>query len=102
LRPHFQRLGKIKDISRGGLAFEYLCTEGCGEGSSEIDVFLSGNGFHLPKIPCEIVYDCQIGEDSTSMASFQHRQCGVEFGQLTGEHETKLQLFLDKYLTGTA
>ena len=102
LRPHFVKLGKIKNISRGGLAFEYLCDEGCKEDSSELDIFLSGNRFYLPKMPCKVVYDFQTGEDLTPMSTFQDRRCGMQFGELTEEQESKLRLFLDDYSTGTA
>lgn len=102
LRPHFGKLGKIKDISRGGLAFEYIYSKGCEEESSAIDIFLSGDRFYLPKMPCRVVNDLQIGEDLTSISNFQVRRCGVKFGQLTEEQERKLKLFLNTYLTGTA
>lgn len=102
LRPHFGKLGKIKDISRGGLAFEYICTKGSEEKSSAIDIFLSGDRFYLPKMPCRVVYDLQKGEDLTSISNFQVRKCGLEFGELTGEQKYKLKLFLNTYSTGTA
>lgn len=102
LRPHFERLGKIKDISRGGLAFEYLCNDGCREEPSEIDIFLSGDGFYLPNMPCRVVYDFQIGEDVTSISTLQDRRCGVQFSQITEGQKSKLQLFLNKYIIGAA
>ena len=102
LRPHFGKLGKIKDISRGGLAFEYIYSKGYEEESSAIDIFLSGDRFYLPKMPCRVVNDLPIGEDLTSISNFQVRRCGLEFGELTEEQEHKLKLFLNTYLTGTA
>jgi len=100
LRPDFNRLGKIKDISKGGLAFEYLFSEDFREGPSAIDIFLSGDGFYLPNVACRVVYDFQIDKDLIPTSSLQYRRCGVEFGQLTGGQESKLQLFLSKYVTG--
>jgi len=84
-------LGKIRDISKGGLSFEYLWDDGSDKDSSEVDVFLAGNGFYLPKMPCEVVYDFQIGADLTSNSTFHDRRCGVEFGNLTEEQEGMLQ-----------
>ncbi len=102
LRPHFTKLGKIKDISRGGLAFEYLYNKGCKEDPSEMDIFLSGDRFYLPKMPCRVVYDFQIGEDLIYMSTFQDRRCGVQFGELTRKQERKLKLFFNNHLTGAA
>ena len=102
LRPHFAKLGKINDISRGGLAFEYIRSQGSKEESSAIDIFLSGDRFYLPKMPCRVIYDLQIGEDLTSISDFQVRRSGVKFGQLTEKQEHKLKLFLNTYSTGTA
>jgi len=95
-------LGRIRDISRGGLAFEYVCSEGGREESSAIDIFLSGQGFYLPEIPCKVVYDFHMGADLPSISEFQERRCGVEFGKLTEEQERKLELFFSTYLTGAA
>ena len=36
----YTRVGKIKDISVGGLAFEYIAGEESNNNASEIDIFL--------------------------------------------------------------
>jgi hypothetical protein len=100
LRPRFEKLGKIRDISKGGLSFEYLWDDGSDVDPSEVDIFLAGNGFYLPKMPCKVVYDFQIGADLTSNSTFHDRRCGVEFGILTEEQEGMLQSFFDNHLTG--
>jgi len=102
LRPDFGRLGKIKDISKGGLAFGYLSSDGLREEPSEIDIFLSGDGFYLPNVPCRVIYDFQIGENFIPTSFLHDRLCGVGFGQLTEGQKSKLQLFLSKYVTGAA
>jgi len=95
-------LGKIKDISRGGLAFEYLYNKGCKEDPSGIDIFLSGNRFYLPKLPCKVAYDFHLGEDLIYISAFHDRRCGVQFGEFTEKQERKLKLFLNNHITGTA
>ena len=100
MRSHFTKLGKVKDISRGGLAFEYILNETQNAGSSEIDIFVSDDDrFYLPRITSKIVYDIEIVEEYQSV---ERRRCGLQFGDLTEEQATKLEFFLQKYTTGTA
>jgi hypothetical protein len=98
LRPHFSKLGTIKDISRGGLAFEYLALETRGGDESALDIFLTGNGFYLARIPCKVVYDTQVIKDE---GKFQYlieiRRCGVQFGELTPDAADQLAVFLTNY-----
>ncbi len=103
LRPHFTMLGKIKDISRGGLAFEYIAHEGQKRGSSEIDILITGDRFYLPKIPSQKIYDIKIGEENQTLIDrFETRRCGLQFGELTEEQADELEFFLNNYTTGTA
>ncbi len=103
LRPHFTKLGKIKDISEGGLAFEYIAYEGQKEDSSGIDIFLSGNGFYLGRIPCKIRYDIKISERyQTSTDHMEMRRCGLQFGELTEEQAAQLEFFLKNHTTAMA
>jgi hypothetical protein len=98
LRPHFNKLGTIKDISRGGLAFEYIALEARGGDESAIDIFLTGNGFYLSRIPCKVVYDTQMVKEE---GAFQHliemRRCGIQFGELEPPMAEQLSFFLDHY-----
>jgi hypothetical protein len=103
LRPHFTKLGKIKDISGHGLMFEYVAYEGQKEDSSGIDIFLSGDLFYLAKIPCEIRYDIKIAERyQTSIDRIERRRCGLQFGELIEEQAAQLEFFLKNHTTGTA
>ena len=86
LRPHFTKLGKIKDISEGGLAFEYIAYKGQKEDSSGTDIFLSSDRFYLGRIPCKIRYDIKIAERyQISIDRIERRRCGLQFGELTEE-----------------
>ena len=103
LRPDFTRLGKIKDISEGGLAFEYIAYQEEEEDASEMDIFLSEGRFHLSKMPCRIIYDVRMREEyQTSAARIQRRRCGLHFGQLTQEQASQLDFFLKNHSTGSA
>ncbi len=99
IRPHFSNLGKVKDISRGGMAYEYIFNETQNTGDAEIDIFLSGDSFYLPRIPSKIIYDTKIVE---KFQSVETRRCGVQFRDLTEEQAAELDLFLKSHTTGTA
>ena len=98
LRPHFTKLGKVKDISRGGLAFEYILNGTQYTGSSGIDIF-SGDRFYLPRIPSKIVYDMEIVGQYQDVERWR---CGLQFGDLTEDQAAKLDLFLQNHTTGKA
>ena len=96
----FDKVGKVNDISEKGLAFSYLI-EGIKAGFdrdfSEVDIFLSGESFYLPKVPCKIVYDI-IEFKSNKNNSIIKRRCGLHFGELTKSQSDLLELFLNKLL----
>lgn len=103
LRPAFSKVGKIKDISGGGLAFHYIGYDGQQKDSSEMDIFLcEEGGFHLSKIPCKIIHDYKVDDYQTSIHRIETRWCGVEFRGLTEEQAAELEFFLKNHTTGTA
>ena len=103
LRPDFTRLGKIKDISEGGLSFEYIAYQEDEQDASEMDIFLSEGGFHLSKMPCRIIYNIRMRlEHQTFTTRIQSRRCGLHFGRLTPEQASQLEFFLKNHTTGSA
>jgi len=108
----FSTVGKVKDISMGGLAFEYLdFSENSDQVSSPKDtfeplpvsIFLSKNDFHLPNVPCKIVYDINAPVSDSSqrfITSLNYRLCGVKFGTLSEDIMAKLEFFLKNHATG--
>jgi hypothetical protein len=102
-RPSFTKLGKIKDISKGGLAFEYVTPEGQMEDSTEIDIFISGTRFHMARVPAKTMYDTKVVNQDYRFAPFvERRRCGVQFGELTEEEAAQLGHFLETHTTGLA
>jgi len=101
LRIGFKKVGKIDDISINGLAFSYL-SETVGVGSdrhlTQVDIFTSGNNFHLPNVPCKIVYDIQ---DTTSgkYTGLMTCRCGLKFNEPTKSQSEQLELFIKNYTT---
>ena len=96
-RPHFSNLGKVKDISKDGLALEYVLNETKITGLSEIDIFLSGHPFYMHRIPSKIIYDREIDEESRSVKTMR---CGLQFGDLTPTQKSQIEYFLQNYTSG--
>lgn len=101
LRSGFKKVGRIKDISIGGLAFSYFSeTYEMNSDShvSQVDIFLSGNGFHLPNVPCKIVYDITNSENGKGFLVNMSR-VGLKFGELAENQLEQLSYFIKHYTT---
>jgi len=61
LRNGSTKIGKVKDISMGGLSFEHIYDEPLNLEPLKREVFLWVNEFSLSKIACRVVYDIPMG-----------------------------------------
>jgi hypothetical protein len=95
LGPSFSKVGRIKDISIGGLAIEYLTDGDSVHGNSHVDILIRGEKFYLSKLPCKIVYDVSI-EPSAGPQAFglTHKRCGVRFYRFTDKLRKRFEGFL--------
>jgi len=102
LRPEFVKLGKLTDISSSGLCFEYISKGDVEPGSDELemDMFISGNGYYLPNVPCRLVYDVKINKEMTFMAGLEYRRCGLQFARLSDKQIDHLEHYLTNYTSG--
>ena len=103
LGSKFGTVGRVNDISIKGMTLSYLCEitkAGSDRDFSQVDIFLSGNSFHLPKVPCKIVYDNQ-DPKSIKNSSIMMRRCGLHFDKLSNSQSELLELFLENYTTGS-
>ena len=92
----FLNMGQIQDISIGGLCVRYVSTNEDNKRCSEIKIFGSNGRFiHLDRVQCRIVYDHEVPEGSWKQIST--RCCGVEFENLSVEHLSTLQEFMDYF-----
>ena len=96
-RPDYANLGKVKDISIGGLALEYDLKETQNKGSLEIDIFLADDSLYLRRIPSIMIYDREIDE---AYRSVKKKRCGLQFGDLTPIKKSQLEFFLQNYTKG--
>lgn len=93
----YEKVGRIIDLSPGGLAFEYIFDENENAQFSQINIFKVGEVFHLRNLPCKIIYDIALPPPRNGIESLKHsrsRKCGVEFETLPEEDNLQLSLFL--------
>ncbi len=101
LRP-FAEFGVIRNISKGGMAFEYLnIAERKDPGrkpgpQNEIDVFIPGNGNRPLTIPCRIVRVAEKLLGSYAHEVVAKKLCGVEFLPVDRETSMALDAFLSQ------
>ncbi|RLB81552.1 MAG: hypothetical protein DRH17_08755 [Deltaproteobacteria bacterium] len=99
LHQIYERLGQVKNISKGGLLFEYMADENYRnpvESELEIDIFISRDSFYLSKIPCKIIRDSQVVPNHSMITSIRMRQCGIQFKDLDLEAAHLLDALLHR------
>jgi len=91
-------MGKLNNISQGGLAFQYSPVEGCKAESATIDIMAkSPDPFFLPSVACRTIYDIIMLAEDRTFTGAATRLTGVQFFKLDEEQEQKLKLFFKKY-----
>ena len=98
LRPGFSKLGKILDVSKGGLCFQYVTPQGKHTNEKapiEIDVFMGDESYYLHDIPSKLIYDREIEEGLDYPKGVEYGRCGLQFGKLTKEQASQWSFFLE-------
>ena len=81
------KLGQIKDVSEGGLAFLYIDIGGRPKRSFSLDIRIEDNAFQLEALPFKTIWDSEIPDE---LRSTKMRNCGGRFGKLTPYQESRL------------
>jgi hypothetical protein len=106
LGDKYSRVGKIKNIALGGMAFEYIVGDAPNkENATEADIFMVGNVFHLHNIPCRIIYDFEVHVPhvkNSYVKILTTNRCGLQFGSLPETKMTQLSIFLEVHAVGYA
>jgi hypothetical protein len=100
LKPSHSHVGRLIDISMGGLAFDYVVEGVLPKPPAELEIFVKGGAFRMNGIPCQAIW-AKTTEDGRA-TSIRKRQCGVRFGRLTDRQTAKLIEFIAKYTAGEA
>ena len=98
---HFNKVGKLKDISLGGLAFRYVDnTEDYLNDFETVAIFVSENEFYLPDLACRLIYDFPMHSTDKIQnfkTRFKIKRCGLKFTTITDHQQDKLKSFIDHY-----
>jgi hypothetical protein len=101
---HFFKVGKLKDISICGLAFDYIENEtGCDADCSIVAIFHSEERFFLPDLACRLVYDQSRHTTINKLnydPKFSAKRCALQFTAVTAQQREYLELFLNRYTCG--
>jgi len=102
LRPDFSKLGKIQDISMGGLCFHYMAKENQNGDAKhfDIDIFISEDGYYLPSVPCRLVYEKRMRKAVSHPVSLEYRLCGLQFDSLSDEQTGELINYMTHHTSG--
>lgn len=101
LRPDFNRLGKVIDISRGGICFQYMVPvdqDGLAE-ALWVDLFQSASTYYMPSVPCQLVYERR-RQPGAFPVGMEYRQCGLRFADLSSDQSAQLALYLANHTAG--
>ena len=104
--PHFSKVGKVKQISMDGLAFEYIRKTGKPDRiASNVTVFLCQNHFFLPDLPCRLISDlsnCTLERNPIADSIYSTNQCAVQFKTFTEDQKLILEYFIEHHTRGLA
>ncbi len=91
-------IGKLHNMSQGGLVFQYTPAGGEKAESETIDIMAkSPDLFYLPGVDCRTVYDISALIENQTFSGVATRLCGLKFVRLQKEQTQKLALFIKKY-----
>jgi hypothetical protein len=104
LGTHYTKVGKLLDISIGGLGFRYINKlEDCDQDSSIVTIFISNNRFYLSDLACRLIYDSPMQSNNSSPdfeTPFRINRCGLQFTVLTDYQMDKLNFFINHHTLG--
>lgn len=89
-------IGEITDISRGGMAFQYIEKEKCLDNVTTLDILLAEDDFYLQDLRIEVVSDVSVADD-LDLGPFKTRRMGVQFCDLKPGQEAALRHFIGNY-----
>jgi len=98
--PNLTKLGKLLNISAGGICFNYMSRNKETDGLRRLDILMEGaQPIKINQLPCAVVYD--IESSNTSYRNMQStRSCGVQFDQLPAELLSAVDAFISNYTDG--
>ena len=94
-------IGKLVDISMGGVAFQYVHRPGLSQALSKkslkLDVFETVTSRGVKQIECNVVYDTEVLNQNDMLGDYRLRRCGVEFGEHNWYRTLQLGMFIQDF-----
>ena len=84
------KIGRIIDISMGGMAIEYENSDEWADTPQELGILFGDDDFYLDKIQFETVFD-----KSISFSFTETRRRGIKFGQLSPVQDSQIKSFIN-------
>ncbi len=98
------KVGMLKDISKGGLSFEYLYDEKSVGNDGHLDIWMTSGDFFLREVSCSKVYEitpATVYGDNQFSSTIMNR-CGLKFRSIRADKSAKLSSFINTYATQPA
>ncbi|WP_080808975.1 PilZ domain-containing protein [Desulfamplus magnetovallimortis] len=93
ISPNSFKLGQIINISRGGLAFQYIETQIEDFEKEESQIFLSSKGFYVRGLGFQQVSDRVIPSENP-YSTLTMRQCAIKFENLTMDQMVNIDNYI--------
>ena len=95
------KVGQIKNISKGGLAFQYVASEKKLAGLLIMDIFRSSKDFYMKDVTVKTTSDCYV-DSKIPFSTIILKQCGGKFADLADNQVSQLDRFIQNYTIGEA
>ena len=91
-------IGKLCDISMGGLSCKYFTQTENGTDYASLDLFTLDNALHMSRVPCAVVYSAPLTKESwmEEPMAVKSRRIGVKFNGLSYMHQSQLKTFVEE------
>jgi hypothetical protein len=96
IKNHSEHVGRVIDISIGGLSFRYIEDEPITKKETWLDLFSSRDKFFLHDIPVRTVSDVAVGGD-IPFSTIPVRQRSLQFLDTTPHRVRLIDHFLDRH-----
>jgi hypothetical protein len=87
------KLGRINNISMGGLVFRYIESQVQSNEPSVLDILFADCGFYLGNVSFKTISDIELSEDAP-IDSIKMKQLRVQFKKITPNQKIQLEYFI--------
>lgn len=95
-------VGWVRDISLGGLTFEYIKEANLPmKAYGRIELFATDKDFYIPGLPAHVVYETAVKKDPQfeAFSGTDMYQCGIKFGTMRAGQIDQLVRFIEAHAT---